>query len=317
MFQNLVFSLNGVFPIFFMTAVGYLLRRFKFVDGKYVDQTSGYAFKFVMPVMLFMTMYNSDFSNAVNLNLVLIAYGTTLIMCFLMWWLAPKFIKDRGAQGAFIHGTFRNNYVVIGLSMTIALFGEAAGAKSAFILSCTMPLYSVLGVWVLVAHAEGTGVKRASIGHTLKSIVLNPLFIGTMAGLLFVIFGLRLPTFAEKSLDMLNKMGTPLVLLLAGASLDFSHFKKQWKLSLSASVIKTIVTPLIFLPAAYLLGLRGEDLGVIFLFLASPTAINTFLMAKNMGNDAELATDIVMVSTLIAFVFIFIGCFVLRTVGLI
>ena len=80
---------------------------------------------------------------------------------------------------------------------------------------------------------------------------------------------------------------------------------------------KTVVVPALAVTVAALLGFRGPSLGVVLICFGSPTAITSYIMAKKMDNDHDLAAQILLLSTLICVVTIFIGIFILKTLALI
>jgi predicted permease len=63
------------------------------------------------------------------------------------------------------------------------------------------------------------------------------------------------------------------------------------------SVFKLIIYPLLVFVGLHVLGRSGTALAVPVLILASPTAVVSFIMAKEMRGDAELAAAIVIGTT--------------------
>ena len=71
--------------------------------------------------------------------------------------------------------------------------------------------------------------------------------------------------------------------------------------------------PLLFVPAAIWFGFRDEALVAIAVMLASPSTVACYIMARNMKNDAQLVSSIVMVTTLVSSVTITAMIFILRS----
>ena len=69
--------------------------------------------------------------------------------------------------------------------------------------------------------------------------------------------------------------------------------------------------------AAILLGYRGVGLGVVFIIFGGPAAVSSYIMAKQMKSDYELASQILLISTLMSLFTLFLGIFVLKAAGLI
>jgi malonate transporter and related proteins len=70
--------------------------------------------------------------------------------------------------------------------------------------------------------------------------------------------------------------------------------------TLSAAA-KFLALPLLSLWAGRLLGLPPEALGALVVFQAQPTATASYVLARQLGGDADLMASIVTVQTLLAF----------------
>ena len=64
-------------------------------------------------------------------------------------------------------------------------------------------------------------------------------------------------------------------------------------------------------------GFKNEDLGIIFILFACPTAVASFIMADAMGVNSKLAGNIVLVTTVLSVFTIAVGLFILKQNGLI
>ena len=88
-------------------------------------------------------------------------------------------------------------------------------------------------------------------------------------------------------------------------------------LALSASLWKVAVMPAIGVALALAVGFRGAELGMLFLFLGSPTAAVAYVMARGAGANQRLAASIIMLSTLLSLVSISVGIMVLTAADLV
>ena len=82
------------------------------------------------------------------------------------------------------------------------------------------------------------------------------------------------------------------------------------------TIAKLILVPLAIIPASILMGIRGTALCGIMIYAAAPNAVNSYSTAVAMGGDADLANEIVVVTSLLSMLTMF-GWFVLvgLTVG--
>ena len=77
------------------------------------------------------------------------------------------------------------------------------------------------------------------------------------------------------------------------------------------------VAPLVGILVALLLGVKDEQLGVLFLLLASPVAASSHVMVVAARGNGALAANIVVLTTLLSLVTITVGFFVLSMFSLV
>ena len=110
---------------------------------------------------------------------------------------------------------------------------------------------------------------------------------------------------------------TPVALIVLGASIKLDGFKAE-KLQLACCTIgRLFVVPGVMLTLAALLGFRGVDFVTLLAIFATPCAVAGFAMAQQMGSDAVLAGNCVILTTLLSSVTIFSWIFAAKTIGLI
>ena len=107
----------------------------------------------------------------------------------------------------------------------------------------------------------------------------------------------------------------PLSLLTMGASLKIRGEKDCVRWALTASLLKVLVMPLLFLSLSVALGLRGVELAVMLVVFGSPAAASSFAMAYQMGADHRLASLIMVFSNLFCLLTLFLFVFGLRFLG--
>lgn len=78
-----------------------------------------------------------------------------------------------------------------------------------------------------------------------------------------------------------------------------------------------IIAPIFAVILTILLHFEPLERFVYLTMFATPIAASSYPMACNMGGDGELAGELVVISTAVSVVTIFIWIFVLKTIGLI
>ena len=132
-----------------------------------------------------------------------------------------------------------------------------------------------------------------------------------------MITGIRIPSILQKPIDDLSKVATPLALFLLGASIDFSKTGAHVRQLSLCVLAKLVVFPLAAVLAGALMGMRGGELASLLIIFGAPTAVNSAVMAQQMGSDGDLATEAVVFTTAFSALTVFLFVFALKSLALI
>ncbi len=314
--DNLIYSLRSVLPLFVMIFLGYFLRRWKIINEDFVSIGTKIVFNVSLPVLLFRQIAASDLTVVFNPGLILYGLGATVILVALMCLIVPLFIKDKPSQGAFIQGVYRGNFAILGVPLAINMFGQEGALPAALMLPFAVPLYNAMAVVILTLYSAKAG-QKINFKKILLGIVTNPLIIGIVLGLPFSFFGIRLPELADRCLEPVSSLCTPLALLCLGGQFTFRQLKENFKISLIATILKLVLIPALVLAIAVLIGFRGGELGALFIMFMAPSAVSSYIMAKTMHSNDELAAQILILTTFFSSITIFLGILLLKSLGLI
>ncbi len=324
MFDNLILSLNTVTPVLVLTLLGMLLKKIKLLPDSFYSGADKFVFDIALPALIFVQIVDADLSNAGNfMRLPLFTSIMLVCTCTLFSVITHLTVKDPARVGAAVQGMFRSNSSILGVVFITNIYagtveGPAALAGYAITMPFVILMYNVLSVIVLTIFMpteEGGEKKKINIGKILLNTIKNPLIIAVLIGLPFMFFGIKLPTVINTSVNYLANSATALALVSLGAGFSFSTLKGNITLATVTSVIKTVIHPIIGVAAAYLLGFRGNELLITFIVFGTPSAVSSYIMAKNMKSDYELAGQILLLSTLMCIFTIFLGVFLMKTVG--
>jgi predicted permease len=148
-----------------------------------------------------------------------------------------------------------------------------------------------------------------------RALLYNPLILASLAGLLWSFLQLPMPRLLVSSLHLASSMTLPLALLAIGGGFTPQRLRGDLWRAGGATAIKLVIVPLCAAGLLWFFGVRGIDLGIGVLLAATPTATATYIMADQMGGDAELAGSIIMLSTLAAAVTYSIALLLLHGLG--
>jgi predicted permease len=79
---------------------------------------------------------------------------------------------------------------------------------------------------------------------------------------------------------------------------------------LVCAVLKGLISPLLGLLSAILLGLDALEARIAIVYLATPTAIASFVLAGQFGSNEKLAATSIIVSTFVSIVSLPLGLWV-------
>ena len=311
--ENFMLSANAVLPMFLLLAAGYLSKRFGILSLEDIPRTNRIAFRIFLPCLLFYNIYNAELSYAIRPKLILFAICGVLLVFAGAVYGVHRFEKIQDRKGPIAQGIFRSNFVIMGIPIAQAIVGDADLSPVAILIAVIVPMFNFLSVVILEKFRGG----RVKTGEVLLEIAKNPLIIGSVLGIVFLLLRIRLPAVVEKAVSNLGSIATPLQLFLLGAFFRFSGLRRYVRPLTVVTLVKLFVTPAIMLSAAALLGIRGvEFLGLIGIF-ASPTAINSFTMVQQMKcGDAELAGDIVVMTSAVSIFSFFIWIYLFKSLGM-
>lgn len=297
---NFLLGLNIIFPIFFVIFAGYLAKQKGYLDEHFVSTSTWIVFYVALPLKLFSDIRSAHIETLPTTYVAYILLGIFLIF-FATWIAARPFIPDRKKLSAFVHCSFRSNFVYVGYPILESLYGKPSPEHIIVVTVFGLTLYNILAIVILTLYSESED-KKLHPGKILLKILKNPMIIAIFIGVLFNILQIPVYTGLDKGISLLAALCTPLSLLLIGASLNFESVTRDLALVFASATIRTILTPLILIPVGIAIGLSAVELGIAYVFWATPCAINCFIYTKEMGGDSELASKIITTSFLFAIV---------------
>ncbi len=311
--ESLILSANAVLPIFLLMATGYLLRTLKVADKMGFDTVNRLVFKAFLPTLLFYNIYNTEASEVFDLRLVTFALVGVLAVFLVGYGAVLVLTKDNSRRGVMLQGFFRSNYAILGLPLVSYICeGEMTGL-SALMVAFVVPVFNVLAVVSLERFRNG----RLEVKKLLLGVARNPLIIGCLLGVVFVLLGIRLPRVVEAAVADVARIASPLAIIVLGASFTFSSIRGCMRELVTVVAARLIVIPAIALFFAVLLGFRGEALACILIIFGAPVAVSSYSMAQQMGGDEALAAQVVVVSSAACLVTLFGWIFGLSGMGLV
>ncbi len=194
-------------------------------------------------------------------------------------------------------------------------YGQPGVALAAIYVAATTVLYNILAVIALTPKGEDTGIK--AVGVITKTLTKNPLIIAIGLGVVCYLLSVPIPNIVLDAGQYFANMTLPLALLCTGGSLNIRALKQDKAPAWFATSYKLVLAPVLITLGAIFFGFRGLDLGLLFLMNAAPTAAASYVMARAMGGNSELAANIIALTTVLSLITCTLGIFILSSLQLI
>jgi len=335
MWDIFIFAINAVVPIILQIGLGILLRRIGLFDDKFLKTANRVVFKVALPILLFSNVYSIE--SFADIDFLSVGYAMLSVFAlFLLGWLTVRlFVKKPEQKGVIVQAAFRSNYAIIGIPLAEALGGPETLAVASVILAFTVFLFNILAV---VALNMFVGGSKPNIKQLLRQVVTNPMIIGICLGLITLLVRGAIPVdaqgakvfsmkddlkFVYSAINSVAKMASPLALITLGGQFKFSAVKEMKGQIVLGTAWKIVFAPIIGLGCALVLDALGAlDLGAAHYasFIAlygSPIAVSSAIMAGEMKNDAQLANQILVWSSIFSTLTLFLIICLFKWVGLI
>lgn len=297
-------TLQTLFPVFAVIGLGYALSKKRFLSGRFLEELNKLVYWISLPALIVVNLDSAQSLAGGTLSMVVIYYSAT-IGIILIGYLVARLLKlEPWQQGTFVQGAFRGNLAFIGIPILVYalrdLDAETASsiiAKAVFVFAPIMILYNVAAVLVLTHGQDGGSGKLMT---TLKKVGTNPLILAAVTGLLLYLLPVDLPGFASDTLRFIGRTAAPMALICVGGGMALTSMEGRYRSATYSALLKTVATPVL----AYLISLPfnlGEmETLILMIFTATPTAVASYVMARQLNGDAPMASGAIILSTLLS-----------------
>ena len=313
MLESFQVAFNAVMPLLLLLGVGWAAVRSGVTDRAFMNRLNTLNFKLFFPFLMFKNVYGAEPENLPTTALMITGAVSLLVLVALLMIVVPRIVKENPRRGTIIQAIFRSNFIIYGIPLTTFVFGDGKASVCGIMVMIMVSMFNILSVVVLEYYRDGGKVRP---GPLLLGIVKNPLLQGCVAGLLCYLLGIKLPVFLKEPVFALGSMASTLALVVLGANLQFAELKKNGRTITTVLLVRLLLLPLVMVPLAWLIGLRGVELFLILMIYGTPVATASYPMAQNMGGDGQLAGQLVFVSTVASLGTIFLFIFTMSQLGL-
>ncbi|MBC2773635.1 AEC family transporter [Rhizobium sp. AQ_MP] len=290
---------ESILPIFLLVILGVVLKRTPLIRSDFWGGLEQFGYYVLFPALLFQTLSTTDFQAMESGRIGLVSLLGVSVITALMIALWPLLAR-RGMSGASYTSVFQTSTRWNGfMALAIAekLTGQTGLSVIAIIMASIIVPLNLINVGIMVWFS---GESRGLNTFVFK-IITNPIIIGALLGVAVNVAGVAVYQPVMTAVDLIASASLGLGLVTVGAGLRVADALKPQPSVLLTVAMKLLVFPLVAVVLASVFGLSGEIVVMIALGAAVPTAMNGYVLAKQMGGDADLYAAAATVQTVAAF----------------
>ena len=302
--MHVMFGFVLVLPLMLIIITGNLLRSRGFYNEKDINTLTKTLYWVILPTLLVRTTFISGREVFVQINFLI---GLTLcyIITVAIAAAGAVFLYHKGNRGRIavsVFSSIRANNIYLGFPVIMLAMGETGlGTASIYIAVCTIP-FQIISIMSGEVALSGK-LSLSGLNAIFKRLILNPLLISCVLGVGLALTGLEaLPLVFDETLKLMGGAATAIALLALGGTLDLSRasrisnmIKNTWQ----DCLIKLLIHPLLMWSVLSALSISGPLLKIAVMLSSMPSAVNCFIMAKEMKMDADYAADLVASTTVL------------------
>ena len=291
---------ESILPIFLLILAGSALSRVPVLDRSVWEGLERVSYWVLYPTLLFSTILHADMSSLTLDAMLLALFISITVMGALVMALWPLFrVTGTATSGEFssIFQTSMRWNGFVALAVAQKLYPPEASAVVALVMAAIIIPLNISSVAVVLRFGAGDADWR----RILFAMATNPLILGVAAGIAFRFIPGGLYAPLSETVHLLGSAAIGTGLLAIGSGLRPADALKPRFAMLVPLTLKLAVFPALLVGVALAFGVSGQQLVYLALCGAVPTAMNGYVLARQLGGDAEFYAAETTLQTGVAF----------------
>lgn len=293
---------ESLLPVFLIISLGILLRYVRLVPRDSWASMEKVSYWVFFPAFLFSILFEADLSSPALGGAAIALFCAALSLIVLMWLLRPWLMRWFQADGPSYTSLFQsitrwNGFVAI--AIVERLYGAEGATIVALGMAVMVPILNIANVTVLALYASN---EHPTARRIAMLVLKNPFVWGSLGGMIFNVAGIPLYEPLAKTVSILGSAALSAGLLLVGAALHLRSMVRPDPLIWFGTLARILGVPVVYVCFAVLLGVEGNALISIALCGAVPTAMAGYVLARQMGGNADAIASIATLQTVLSFV---------------
>ena len=289
----------GLTPFIFITFLGFLFGKLKILDLSHAKILNLFLFYIAVPALIIKLIAQNEIGQ-VDLKQIF-SYLIMQTICGLIAYLITfKYFKRSMPESIIWALTVAlSNHVTLLLPITEIYFQQNVISQVATIIL----MDGVILLSVIAFFLELVTKRNVNLFIFIKNLISNPMILSIIIGLLFVISNFNIDeTPIEYTLSKLAVCVSPVGLFAIGIILSFYTKNVINKLSISITLLKLVISPIILLLIGFIIfnsGLPREIPGAFFVSVA-PCGVTSIVLCAAYNVSPENIIKAIFVSTIVS-----------------
>ena len=294
--------LQVLLPIILLAGAGFVLRRRVDVSPRAISRVVYYV---LTPCLIYTSLLTFSFDPEITSRSLLFAAVQMIIVGGLAYFLTRRWGYSGGLASAFIITTILLNNGNYGLPLNLFAFGETGLAYALLLFMFNAVFAGAVSIYLAISGQDN---GMAAIKRTLKQPIIWAIVLAGVSRATHLI-----PTGSlMEMLQMTGQAAIPVFLIVLGMSLAQTDVRANLAPVLRLTTLRMIISPLIALVVASVVGLSGVAYSVAVMQASMPTAVNSIVITNEFETAPDFTAGVVLMTTLVSLVTLPILLFFLR-----
>ncbi len=296
-------TLIVVLPIFALIFAGWFARRIGVLGPQATTELNRFVVYLALPALLFDIIAHARWADVWQPGFIA-AFGLSALLIFSIT-VAFRLRRPRHLADAAIDGLNAGyaNTGFVGFPLALVALGRQALAPTLTATIITVCLLFAVGI-VLIEIGLQTEKRRTHLAMKVgRSLLRNPLLVAPVLGALVPLAGLGVPAPVESFLKLLGGAASPCALVALGLFIATKRDTAERDLGSTALLVglKLILQPVVaWVLASAVFGLSPLLTHTAVLLAALPTGTGPFMLAEFYRREADVTSNVVLVSTVVS-----------------
>lgn len=289
-------SYETILAIMALIIIGYICQRIEFLRPEDTRLLNKIVVYIALPPLIFLAMFSADLSGIQSLSTITL---TCIMLGLFSGAAAYLFAHLKGysskTKWSLVTTSALFNSGFLGYPVILGVFGGAGLVSAVFYDVGSTILFITFSV-VLMVLFGGT------YQNIIRRSLLFPPFLAVVLGLLANLLHLPLGNVVPNVLDYLSGAAIPIIMLSLGLSLNFKDVYRYLSAASFVSVLKLVISPIVAVFLASLVGLSGLNYSVTVVQAGMPSAMLSMILAITYNLDIKVTAACIFLSTTLSMV---------------